>query len=269
MQNDLTIATGAGSIPLRWVDEIFRRLIGRFGAQFADKYRDGNPVNIGGATVDGGIEAAKQVWAEELDIAGVTPEQIKCALAHRYAYPPTCDEFIRAAQGEIAKSNRDPEVLFYRAVTEMTKRRRHEPQDWPSEPVFWAAVALGDDLLRGDYKALSGRWRAALDANRERMAPIPDVKPDRAITVAPMSQEDVQVKIADVQRAAKKTRFPTGDRLELKWAYDIADEVERGVHREGIYPRQVAAEAIQGARKPVPAALQPYLPKTNPMEDAA
>ena len=268
MHNDLT-TVATSSIPLRWVDEIFRRMMGRFGAQFADKYRDGSRIEVGGAIVDGGIEAAKQVWAEELDLSRVTPDQIKAALTNRYTYPPTCDEFIRAAQGETAKGNRDPEVLFYRAVTEMTKRRRHEPQDWPSEPVFWAAVALGDDLLRGDYKSLSGRWRAALDANRERMAPIPDISPEAALPAPKMSQGDVQVKIADVQRAAKKMRFPAGDRLELGWAYTIADEVARGVYKGGTLGKRYAAEALQKAGRPVPEALQPYLAKTNPMEDAA
>ncbi|OBU84571.1 hypothetical protein [Chromobacterium subtsugae] len=262
MSNDL-ITGATGSIPLRWVDEIFRRLMGRFGAQFADKYRDGQQATVGGTIVDAGIEEAKKVWAEELDIAGATPNQIVRGLAHRYTYPPTCDEFIRACMGEIASNNRDPEVLFYRAVTEMTKRRRHEPQDWPSQPVFWAAVAMGDDLLRGDYKAMAGRWRAALDANRERMADIPDVSPDHALPAPKMSHADVQVHLADVQRAAKRMRFPDEGRMRLDNWLKIADEVARGVYRGTTIGKQHAAAALKKAGHAVPDSLIPYLPEST------
>jgi hypothetical protein len=91
---------------------------------------------------------------------------------------------------------------------------------------------------------------------------------DRAALPAPkMTREEAQVRIAEVGGAVK--RFPTDNSVKLDWAYKIADEAARGVYCGGVHGKRMAADAIQTARKPVPESLQPFLTKTNPMEDAA
>ncbi|OQS33005.1 hypothetical protein [Chromobacterium haemolyticum] len=276
MTDDL-ILNASGSIPLRWVDEIFRRLSGRFGAQFTEKFRSGVIVDQRTGkllqqsdsmdyAVDAGIEEAKKVWAEELDLARISPDQIKRGLLALHQYPPSCDAFIRACLGG---SDLDPESLFYRAQAEMAKRRARRPQNWPSSMLFWAAASLGNDLLHSDYRSMRGRWMAALDSNRHHLGDIPDVSDEEALPAPELSQQDVQVRIADVQRAAKRMKFPSDNRVRLEWAFKIADETARGVYRGGMSGKRLAAEAIRQSHQAVPESLQPFLAKTKPMEDAA
>lgn len=75
-------------LPIKWVEEIFMRLHGRIGNAFFDKYRIGT---LNQAGQDIGVENAKLSWSETL--AGVSPDQIKAALACIYDYPPGCDDF--------------------------------------------------------------------------------------------------------------------------------------------------------------------------------
>ncbi|WP_043614243.1 hypothetical protein [Chromobacterium violaceum] len=84
-----------------------------------------------------------------------------------------------------------------------------------------------------------------------------------------MTREEAEVHIAQVSRAAKSMRMPQDNRLRIDNWLRIAEEVERGVYKGGTLGKRMAAEALQKAGHEVPAALQPYLPKTNPMEDAA
>lgn len=278
MHPDL-ILNATGSIPLRWVDEIFRRLSGRFGAQFTEKFRSGIIVDqrTGKAllpsdsmdfAVDSGLEEAKKVWAEELGLAQITPDQIKRGLLARHQYPPSCDEFIRGCKGTDGASQ-DPEALFYRAQAEMGKRRARQAQNWPSSSLFWAAASLGNDLLHSDYRSMRGRWIAALDSNQHHVGDIPDVSDDVALPAPKMTREEAEVQIAQVKRAARSMRFPSDNVRKLEWAYAIADETARGVYRGGMHGKRMAAEAIRDSRKPVHESLVPFLTKTNPMEDAA
>ncbi len=59
-----------------WIDRIFTRLIGIYGAQFKSKFS----VVVDG--VDVGIETAKQVWAEELAGFATCPDAIAYGLKY-------------------------------------------------------------------------------------------------------------------------------------------------------------------------------------------
>ncbi|PRP68718.1 hypothetical protein BUE93_20855 [Chromobacterium amazonense] len=106
---------------------------------------------------------------------------------------------------------------------------------------------------------------------REITPPTPTLAPEtQAKLAAPtITREQAEVHIAQVAKAAKSMRMPQDNRLRLDNWLKIADEVERGVYKGGTLGKRMAAEALQKAGEPVPAVLQPYLPKTNPMEDAA
>ena len=209
-------------------------------------------------------------WLEAFVEEGITPQLAAAGIKvcrREHDMPPSLPKFLRACQGGAATT--DPEALFYRAQAEMGNRRARKPQNWPSPPLFWAAVALGDDLLHSDYRSMKGRWTAAMDANRDRMADIPDVSPDHALPAPKLSREEAEVQIAQVHQAAKSMRFPSGNGQRMDNWLAIADEVARGVYKGGTLGKRYAAEAMKKAGHEVPAALQPYLPKQNPMEDAA
>lgn len=278
MNFDLT-QNVAGSIPLRWVDEIFRRLTGRFGSQFTEKFRSGmiidqrtgellQPNDSMDFAVDSGLEEAKKVWAEELGLAQITPDQIKRGLLARHQYPPSCDEFIRECIGGHA-ADRDPEALFYRAQAEMQKRRDGRPDNWPSWGLFWAAASLGNDLLYGTFKGMEARWCVAMEANRDRSDPPvldPEVAPKR-IAMARLSPAEAADRLREIGGKVRAIGASAAG-IKLEWARSIAEKTARG-HYGNAYGQRMAAEAFVNLRQPVPPALVPFLAKTKPMEDAA
>lgn len=76
---------------------IFRSLRGRFGNAFVDKFRTGRKVPDGQlqAGMDVGLLEAMDVWASEL--RDLTEAEIRHALATKFKFPPSADEFITAA----------------------------------------------------------------------------------------------------------------------------------------------------------------------------
>jgi hypothetical protein len=77
-------------LPLPWIDALFSRFEGLYGAQFTDKWKH----------VD--ISNAKQVWADTLD--GVSGERIKLALIEcgkTCKFPPSAPEFYQLCRNAI------------------------------------------------------------------------------------------------------------------------------------------------------------------------
>lgn len=242
------------AIPLRWVDEIFRRFTGRFGNPFLDKYRSGHLTDsaAGGDPVDTGIESAKSVWAEEM--AGLTPDEIKRGLAAKFKYIPSSDDFIQVCRPEIGAGD---EVLFHRAVEELCKRRNRQPQTWPFTGLYWATVRIGGDMLTMEYKSLSGRWKSAITSCRDCTDPVPDVAPDKALPAPTINHDRVREILAEL----KEKRIGRGGMLgPRELAHIIADEVERGVYKGGMWPIQ--QEAIYLAKiGELPDHMEKYLPR--------
>jgi hypothetical protein len=212
------------------------------------------------------IENWETAWSEAFDDEGLNPKQVFEGLrACRRAYdmPPSLTQFLKACR-PMAVHATDAESLFHRAVIEMRNRRERKLQDWPSRPLFWAAAALGKDLLTMPYRELQGRWKAALDANATREDEIPDVKKSDALPPPAPAESR--------KESAKRLREYGAENIGTKpawrswdWAYDHAKN-------PSAYPlmsNRIAADALQGAGLEVPDSLKPFLTKTNPMEDAA
>ena len=104
------------SLPSQWVDRIFLRLIGIYGAQFKAKF---SVVENG---VDAGKENAKENWAHELRNYSDKPEAIAYALDHLpVERAPNALEFRDACRRCPAK---DVAALPYRPTEEDKARNR-------------------------------------------------------------------------------------------------------------------------------------------------
>lgn len=104
------------SLPSQWVDRIFLRLIGIYGAQFKAKF---SVVENG---VDVGMENAKENWAHELRNYSDKPEAIAYALDHLpVERAPNALEFRDACRRCPAK---DVAALPYRPTEEDKARNR-------------------------------------------------------------------------------------------------------------------------------------------------
>lgn len=150
---------------MRWVERIFERLTMRYGAKFADQWRD----------ID--ATALWQAWAE--DLAGYTGPEIGRGMdaCKARAWPPTLPEFmllcrpLANAQGEWAE-----------AREQMARRLRGASGDaWSRPQVYWAAVAVGNyDLQTWGWEQMRPRWENALAL--AKTDPVPAfVAPDRCL----------------------------------------------------------------------------------------
>ncbi|MCW5597675.1 MAG: hypothetical protein KIT80_23495 [Chitinophagaceae bacterium] len=106
-------------------------------------------------------------WAEELDERKVTFDEAKIGLDRCIElykdWPPTFPQFLEACRPSI-----NYESAFYEAVEQM--RKRDEGKDaWTNPAIYWAAVALGGDIMGTVYANVKGRWKAALDKATEEV----------------------------------------------------------------------------------------------------
>lgn len=86
---------------------------------------------------------------------------------------------------------------------------------------------------------------------------VPALPPAR---ITELDRQAAQKHMAKVSSAVRGMGFPAGNQKRLDWAMTIAGEVERKNYHGGSYGARMAAEALLDARKPIPAALIPFLP---------
>jgi len=188
------------ALPVKWIEEIFKRFHGRFGNRFLAEYQTGVIDSDG---QDQGIVNAKNVWADEL--AGFTPEEIKRGLSAQYPFIPDCDKFKLACRPTI-----DCEQAFTEAVEQMHKRKSGKDK-WSNPAIYWAAAELGNDLNNHPYQSIKGRWKSALDKAKEKIADgrLPNSVPERLIAIpAPgkstVSKEEAAKRFAHVHEILSK-----------------------------------------------------------------
>lgn len=187
-------------LPSNWVNEIFKRFHGRFGNKFFSEYSLGR---VGADGQDDGIANAKKVWADEL--SGFTSDEIKRGLSAPYKFIPTCDEFKVACRPSI-----DLEQAFCEAV-EQFYRRKEGNDKWSNTVIYWAAVELGNDLNNYPYQTIKGRWKAAFDKAREKVADgrLPNEVPQRMVAIpspgkTTLPDDEVKKRFAEINEILSK-----------------------------------------------------------------
>jgi len=132
-------------LPIAWVERIFTVLSARYGKQFADMWAGQNTAAI------------KAVWSD--DMAGFTGDEIRRGLeaCKTRRYPPSLPDFI-----ELCRPPLNHEQAFYEAVQGMARFRMGENVVWSHPAVYWAAAAMGNDIMTAPYSSLKARWSASL-----------------------------------------------------------------------------------------------------------
>lgn len=147
------------------------------------------------------IETWSDVWMEAFQKNAISPEHIRDALSacqDKYKFPPSLPEFLSLCK----YGGKSPEQLYNIAVLEMDKRRRFKEQNWPSKGIFWAASALGDDLMTVPYKQIEARWLNYLETfDKQPLKEIPEHKEDRALPYKPTDRESAR---KHIQRLKEK-----------------------------------------------------------------
>lgn len=249
MSTNLETSSTSRQPPLRadWIERLFDRMAGLYGARFADAWRGVDP------------ERVKRTWAEEL--AGFTGEEIArgvTALKTR-DWPPTLPEFVK-----LCRPPADARADWAEACEQMRIRLKERGEDrWSRPAVYWAAVAIGAyDLNALAWEQIRGRWERALA--EAKSDPIPDYL---AQLPAPgqetVSREDAATRMGQII-AAIGAPLPGTTPDGTKWAVslmqreagnEVLHAVSRSAWREVLgYAQDVDAKKALAAHQSARAA---------------
>lgn len=206
------------------IDRLFSQFAATYGANFADKWAGVDP------------DTMKATWIAGL--RDLDPDEIQRGMQGCFTrkWAPNLPEFRQMCRPEL-----DLETLFHRAVTEMGKRRRGEPENWPTWQVFWAAQRLGNDLLQLSYPKLQKRWEAAwLEAAQDQGKPIPE----RSGPALPAPGHTTLTREEAAKRASELGAAIGSGRRSRQWAFDIAEGTRQHANRYSVCQIDMAARAL-------------------------
>lgn len=212
----------ANGLPEHWMDSLFERMEGFYGAKFANAWAGTNRHGM------------KRMWAIEL--ATMSREElargVKALRTHEW--PPTLPEFLGMCK---------PPVNYDAALYEATQqlRLRAEGKDvWSNPAFFWAAVKVGEyDMLNTGHGQLIKRFVMALNEVLEgEVQPVPP----RAIALpAPgntrAQPERVQAEVAK----AKALQKGVGNK---DWAAAVLARAKKGKDKPTLTVVDMAKRAL-------------------------
>ncbi len=141
-KTNVTSLRKSSALPEAWIDRLFARFEGMYGAKFAAAWQNCDLRNV------------KAVWAE--DLGGYSGQEIAAGIAkcRELDWPPTLPEFLKACRPPI-----DYHAALLEAIEQMARRESGRDQ-WTHPAIFWASVKVGAfDLSRMTARELEPRWR--------------------------------------------------------------------------------------------------------------
>ena len=243
LQTDPQTSSRSTPLPSAWVDRLFEVFNARYGAKFADLWRDLDPGDL------------KLAWSE--DLAGYSGDEIRrgLELSKTRTWPPTLPEFMLLCR-PLADSRAD----WAEACEQMPVRLRGDGTDrWSRVEVYWAAVAIGNhDLQTLPWEQLRARWERALAT--AKTDPIPQYRralpPPGRETV---TRDEAVRRIGEVRDRIQREFSTDSVRVGRQWAIDLMHKEAAGesvafvaqrIWREALgLPEQIdAAQAVRTLR---------------------
>lgn len=173
------------------------------------------------------IDNWNESWVEAFEEEGITPADVKSGLREvrkRFAWPPSCAEFIQAC-----KPSLDPLIAYHEAVAGLEARGKGEVGVWSHPAVYWAASLLKSDLMGQTYAQVKSKWEQALKGQMERTE-WADIPPARIALPAPdTSPAAKELATKMVRELGAQGVIKTGkDGIDHKrWARRIMDQLAR------------------------------------------
>lgn len=220
------------------MDHLFNRLDGAF----PDKWRRNFP---DAQSIDNWMES----WVEAFEEERITPDDVKVGLKvcrSRYAWPPSCAEFIQAC-----KPATDAVSAYHEAVTGLEARGKGEMGVWSHPAVYWAATFMQRELMGQSYSSVKDRWAAILKAqmSRSEWAPIP--QPRRQLPPpgqGKLSREHAQAMLRELEEQGVITRAivksPDDHVDHRRWARRLLKRVADGDTTVTGLQEKLAREAL-------------------------
>jgi hypothetical protein len=212
-------------VPLPWVEALFAKMTGFYGAKFSDQWRGCN------------LDQVKALWADEM--GKLTREELKRGADSLIGreWPPTLPEFVK-----LCRPTLDPEAAFSEAVAGCLERKAGRRGTWSHPAVYFAAQRVGPfDIVSQGYASLAGRWKKTL---AECFAsPLLGEIPEPALALpapsaAQISREEAAARLEELQ--ATGVLAPRTD--HRRWSGKILDREKRGdptlAHVAVVYAKQ-------------------------------
>jgi len=206
------------------MDHLYNRLDGAYPNKWRANFKD-----------EQAIDNWQESWVEAFEEEGITPDDVKAGLKacrSRYAWPPSCAEFIQAC-----KPFADPVAAYHEAVAGLEARRKGEMGTWSNRAVYWAATYLQNELMGQAYSAVKDRWAAVLKGHLSQ-ANHAEIPPPRQQLPAPgkteLSREAAAAMIRQLEEQGVVTRAivkAPGDDFDfdhLRWARRIIKREANG-----------------------------------------
>lgn len=202
----------AEAVPEAWIDSLFARMSGSYGAKWADLWRGTD------------LQSVRRLWGTEL--AALSRDDLKAgveALRTR-PFPPTLPEFISLCRPPV-----NVDAALYEAV-EQLRARKEQADVWSDPAIFWAAVKVGEfEMLTLSHGQLLPRFEAALRSIKAR-GDVPPVPKRVEALAAPggteISRDEARKRLAQLKADGILRRGPQGDGRD--WARRILARVEAG-----------------------------------------
>lgn len=225
------------------MDHLYNRLDGAYPHKWRANFPDAQ-------AIDNWCES----WVEAFEDEGITPDDVKRGLKacrSRYAWPPSCAEFIQAC-----RPHGDAATAYHEAVAGLEARGKGERGEWSHPAIFWAATLLQRDLMGQAYSAVQGRWASALKAQlaRTEWAEIPAPRQQLAAPgKTKLSREGAAAMVRELEAKGLLTKGvdkqADKDFDHKRWARRLVERVANGDKSVTNYQAD-AASAVLGVPTP-------------------
>lgn len=236
-------STSPQPLPSAWIERLFERMSGYYGARFADAWRGIDPA------------AMKRCWAEELAV--YSGDEIATGVRELKTrdWPPTLPEFLKLCRPVI-----DARAEWDDAREQMRIRLEGRGADvWSRPQVYWAAVAIGAyDLNSTAWEQIKTRWANAL--TKAKADPIPEYL---AALPAPgrqtVTREEAADRLGELRSKVEAVSLPGTTKAGTQWANNLmareaagqqVDSIAAQFWREALgYPKDMdAKKALEGMK---------------------
>lgn len=212
------------SLGISLVDHLFNRLDGAYPHKWRSNFANQQ-------AIDNWAES----WVEAFEEEGITPNDVKVGLREcrrRFAWPPSCAEFIQACRPGV-----DPLRAYYEAVAGVQARFAGEHGAWSHPAIYWAAMPLATELQQQTFSQVKARWETALEQQLVKGTWDEIPRPMLALTAPGQSATSTEKARAAIKQAIGSVLHKPAHHDPKGWARKLVARHQAG---ERITPTQLS-----------------------------